>query len=116
MLAGSIMLKFRLRVSHPERPAGEYLAEQKNKILARIGLFRRNLRWFLPPSVLGLLLWQVAPIHSVIVKWGLLVLVILQCIIVYWLMERKIRKDMLSVVEEIDQEIDDYKRKALLED
>jgi len=116
MLAGSIRLKLRSRVSHPELPPDKYLMEQRNKILERIALFRVSLRFVLPASILGLLLWLVMPVHSFIVKIVLVGMIAVHYVIGYWYANRRIRKEMVSVIEEIDQEIADYKRKVLLED
>ena len=64
MLAGSIILKYRLRESHPWLPEEEFLAEERKKIAARIALLRRNVRWFFIPAMAGLLTWQIGLSHS----------------------------------------------------
>jgi hypothetical protein len=109
MLAGSIILKFRLRQSHPELPREEYLAEQRKKIEARIALLRRNTRWFFIPSMAGFLMWQMGLSHSLEIAVALVILVALASAGMLWFYRWKLRKDLLPILEEIDRELSSYR-------
>ena len=109
MLAGSVILKFRLRESHPELPREEYLAEERIKIAARIALLRRNVRWFFFPSMSGLLAWQAGLSHSVRMVLALSVIVALASAGTFWFYRWKLRKDLLPILEEIDRELEYYR-------
>jgi uncharacterized membrane protein YqjE len=113
MLAGSIILRFRLRVSHPEWPEEKYLAEQRKKITARIALVRRNMIWFFAPSLLGFLLWQAVPAHSIKMVIVIVILAVLVLIGGIWRCRWMLRKDLLPILEEIDQELADLERKPV---
>jgi len=114
MLTGTIIQKLRLRVSHPERPADAYLLEQKNKILARIGLIRFYIRCLVPTAAFGLVLC-ILPIHSINAKLIILIMLVLTLILGYWLIIRKIRNELLTVTE-IDQEIAAFENRRVLPD
>jgi integrase len=77
MLAGTSILRWRQRISHRWLPGEAYLAEERMKITARIALLRRNLTWFLIPSVLGFLLWRIPLSHTVQMTIALIALVVL---------------------------------------
>ena len=106
MLAGSIILKFRLRESHPELPDEEFLAEERKQIVARIALLRRNVRWFLIPALLGFLAWQAGLAHSVKMVVALAVIVTLASTGIFWFYRWKLRKDLLPILEDIDRELE----------
>jgi len=112
MLAGSVILKFRLRESHPELPREEYLAEQRKKIAARIALLRRNVRWFFIPSILGLLTWQTGLSHSVQMAVALVVIVTLSSAGIFWFYRWKLRKDLLPILEDIDRELEYFRNNS----
>ena len=107
MLAGSIILKFRLRVSHPELPRKEYLMEQRRKISARIALLRNLMTWFFIPAMLGFLFWQVALSHSIQMKIVLIILAALACVGGFLCYRWQIRRGLLPMLEEIDRELDE---------
>jgi hypothetical protein len=107
MLAGSIILKYRLRVSHPELPRKEFLAEQRRKISARIALLQNNMTWFLIPAMLGFLLWQVTLSHSIQMKIVLIILAALACVGAFWCGRWQIRRELRPMLEEIDRELDE---------
>jgi hypothetical protein len=106
MLAGSIILKFRLRASHPWLPEEEFLAEQRQKIVARIALLRRNVKWFLIPGMLGLLAWQAGLSHSVQMIIALAVVAAFSFAGIFWFYRWKLRKDLLPVLEDIDRDLE----------
>ena len=54
MVAGIIILRYRLRESHPWLPDEEFLNEERKKIEAQIALLRRNALWLFIPAVAGL--------------------------------------------------------------
>jgi uncharacterized membrane protein (DUF485 family) len=106
MLSGSIILKYRMRVSHPELPPREYLAEQRKKIAARIAIFKRNI-WILIPTILGFAAYSAAPlntIHRIAVFAIFAVLAFVGC---FWFTRRKMKRDLLPLLEGIDREIAD---------
>jgi FtsH-binding integral membrane protein len=110
MLAGSIILKYRLRESHPELPREEYLAEQRKKIAARIALLRRNVRWFFIPSLLGLLTWQLGLSHSVQMVVALVIIATLVSTGAFWFYRWKLRKDLLPILDDIDRELESFRK------
>ncbi len=106
MLAGSVILKYRLRKSHPALPRDQFLAELRNKTEARIALLRRNMRWFMIPALLGLLAWQAGESHSVQMVAALAGLVAVGYAGVFWFYRWKLRNDFLPLIEEIDRELE----------
>ena len=85
MLAGTIILRQRQRISHPWLPEEAFLAEERMEITARIALLRRNLTWLLTPSVVFSALASTAITHNpddhyahnpggFVIRWGYLVL------------------------------------------
>ena len=106
MLAGSIVLKYRLRDSHPERSREEFLDEERKKIAARIALLRRNLMWLFIPSMLGFLTWQIALAHSIQMVIALAVIAAIASAGAFWLYRWKLRKDLLPILKEIDRELE----------
>jgi hypothetical protein len=111
MLAGSVILRFRLKESHPELPREEYLAEQRKKIAARIALLRRNARWFLIPSLLGLLTWQTGLSHSVQMVVALVLIVTLASAGIFWFYRWKLGKELLPLLDDIDRELEYFRNK-----
>jgi hypothetical protein len=109
MLAGSIILKYRLRESHPELPSEEYLAEERKKIEARIALLRRNATWLLIPCMSGFLTWQIALSHSAGMVVALVAIAAIASSGMLCLYRWKLRKDLLPVLEDIDRELE-YER------
>jgi hypothetical protein len=105
MLAGSVIMKFRLRQSHPELPHEEYLAEQRKKIEARIALLRRNARWCFIPSMAGFLMWQMGLSHSLEIAVALAIFAALASAGMFWSYRWKLRKDLLPIINEIDHEL-----------
>jgi hypothetical protein len=105
MLAGSVIMKFRLRQSHPELPHEEYLAEQRKKIEARIALLRRNARWFFIPSMVGFLMWQMGLSHSLEIAVALVIFGALASVGMFWAYRWKLRKELFPILEEIDHEL-----------
>jgi hypothetical protein len=112
MLAGSIILKYRLRVSHPWLPEKEFLAEEREKIIARIALLRRNVKWFFIPSMSGLLAWQVGLSHSAQMVAALVVAVGLASAGTFWFYRWKLRTDLLPILEDIDRELESFRNKS----
>ena len=110
MLAGSVSLRFRLRTSHPEWPDGKYLAEQRERISARITLVRRNMTWLFPPSLLGFLLWQIGLSHSIRMTVVIVIVVVIAFLGTIWWGRQMLRKDLLPMLKAIDQELADLKR------
>jgi hypothetical protein len=106
MLASSIILKYRLRESHPWLPEEEFLDEERKKIVAQIGLLQRNAKWFFIPSILGLLAWQAGQSHSVQMVAALALIVTLASAAMFWFYRWKLRKDLLPMLEEIDRELE----------
>jgi hypothetical protein len=107
MLAGSIILKYRLHESHPELPYRQFLAEERKKICARIALLQRNTRWFFIPCMLGLAAWRIAPAHSLgmaITLAGVAVASVAAWGFYRW----KMRKELTPMLEEIDRDIQEW--------
>jgi FtsH-binding integral membrane protein len=113
MLAGIVSLTFRLRISHPEWPEKKYLVEQREKISGRIALVRRNRTWFFIPSLLGFLLWQIVLSPSIPMAAVMVILVALVVTGGIWWSRRMLRKDLLPLLEEIDQELRDLGKKPV---
>ena len=112
MLAGSIILKYRLRVSHPWLPEEEFVAEEREKIIARIALLRRNVRWFFIPSMLGFLAWQAGLSHSAQMVAALVVAAGLASAGTFWFYRWKLRTDLLPILEDIDRELESFRNKS----
>src|SRR5271157_3349012 len=112
MLAGSIILKYRLRESHPWLPEEEFLAEQRKKIAARIALLRRNVRWFFIPSMLGFLAWQGGLSHSVPMVVAFVMIVALVSTGTFWFYRWKLRTDLLPILEDIDRELESFRNNS----
>ena len=112
MLAGSIILKYRLRVSHPWLPEEEFVAEEREKIIARIALLRRNVKWFFIPSMSGLLAWQVGLSHSAQMVAALAIIVALASAGTFWFYRWKLRTDLLPILEDIDRELESFRNKS----
>ena len=109
MLAGSVILKYRLRVSHPWLPEKEFVAEEREKIAARIALLRRNVKWFLIPALLGFVAWQAGLAHSAKMVIALVVVATLACAGIFWFYRWKLRKDLLPILEDIDRELEYFR-------
>jgi hypothetical protein len=109
MLAGSIILKYRLRESHPELPAEKYLAEQRKKVCDRIALLRRNTMWLLIPCMSGFLIWQIALSHSIQMAVALLAIAATVSAGLFCFYRWKLRKDLLPELEAIDRDLE-YER------
>ena len=109
MLAGSVILKYRLRKSHPWLPEEEFLAEEREKIAARIALLRRNVRWFLIPALLGFVAWQAGLAHSAKMVIALVVVATLACAGIFWFYRWKLRKDLLPILDDIDRELESFR-------
>jgi len=112
MLAGSIILKYRLRESHPWLPEEEFLAEQRKKIAARIALLRRNVKWFFIPSMLGFLAWQAGLSHSAQMVAALAIIVALVSAGAFLFYRWKLRTDLLPILEDIDRELESFRNKS----
>jgi len=112
MLAGSVILKYRLRVSHPWLPEKEFLAEEREKIIARIALLRRNVRWFFIPSMSGLLAWQAGLSPSVPMVVAFVMIVALVSTGTFWFYRWKLRTDLLPILEDIDRELESFRNKS----
>jgi len=112
MLAGSVILKYRLRVSHPWLPEKEFLAEEREKIIARIALLRRNVRWFFIPSMLGFLAWQAGLSHSAQMVAALAIIVALVSAGAFLFYRWKLRTDLLPILEDIDRELESFRNKS----
>jgi hypothetical protein len=109
MLGGSVILKYRLRVSHPWLPEKEFVAEEREKIAARIALLRRNVKWFLIPALLGFVAWQAGLAHSAKMVIALVVVATLACAGIFWFYRWKLRKDLLPILEDIDRDLEYYR-------
>lgn len=103
MTAGAVILKFRLRVSHPELPREQYLAEQRSKIEARISLLRRNIRWLLIPAMSGLVIWQSGSVRIAAAVLGIAAPVSAAAV---WWCRRRIQQELLPALHEIEREIE----------
>ena len=112
MLAGSVILKYRLRVSHPWLPEKEFLAEEREKIIARIALLRRNVRWFFIPSMSGLLAWQAGLSPSVPMVVAFVMIVALVSTGTFWFYRWKLRTDLLPILEDIDRELEYFRNSS----
>jgi hypothetical protein len=112
MLAGSIILKYRLRESHPWLPEEEFVAEEREKIIARIALLRRNVKWFFIPSMSGLLAWQGGLSHSAQMVAALAIIVALASAGTFWFYRWKLRTDLLPILEDIDRELESFRNKS----
>lgn len=104
-LFSNYILKRRYRETRPELPRKEYLADQREKILARIRLVRRNMMWLLMPSFAGFLLWEIVQAHSKLEVLLLVNIAVIGCIAAIWLGWRHLTKELLPVLEEIDREL-----------
>ena len=109
MLAGSVIMRYRLRESHPWLPEEEFLAEERKKIAARIALLRRNVTWFLIPALFGFLAWQAGLSHSVKMVVALVVIVALASVGIFWFYRWKLRKDLLPILDDIDRELEYFR-------
>jgi hypothetical protein len=112
MLGGSVILKYRLRVSHPWLPEKEFVAEEREKIAARIALLRRNVKWFLIPALLGFVAWQAGLAHSAKMVIALVVVATLACAGIFWFYRWKLRKDLLPILEDIDRELEYFRNSS----
>jgi hypothetical protein len=110
MLAGSIILRYRQRESHPWLPDEEFLNEQRKKVCGRIALLRRNTRWLFIPCMSGFLMWQIALSHSLQMVIALVAIAAIVSAGVFWLYRWKIQKDLLPELEAIDRDLE-YERK-----
>jgi hypothetical protein len=106
MAAGVIILRFRLRESHPWLPEKEFLCEERNKITARIGLLRRNAKWLLIPGLLGLLTWQIALSPSILMAVALISIAAIVYAGTFLFYRWKLRKELLPVLNDIDRELE----------
>jgi hypothetical protein len=106
MLAGSVIMKYRLRKSRPWLPREQFLAELRKKTEARMALLRRNIRWFLIPALLGFLSWQAGQSHSIQMVVAFVLIVILGFAGLFWFYRWKLRKDLLPLLEDIDRELE----------
>jgi hypothetical protein len=119
VLCGAIALGFhyvmkrRLREASRGLPREEYLAEQKEIILARIKILWGNLTWLLGPAFAGFLVWVIAGTNSKATILVFISLAIITGVITIWCIRRMIRKDLLPMIEDIDQELADLERKPV---
>lgn len=112
MVAGVIILRIRLRDSHPWLPEKEFLNEERNKIEARIALLRRNATWFFIPGMAGFLTWQIALSHSLQMVIALAGVAAIASSAVFWLYRWKLKKELLPELEAIDRDIEDERKNA----
>ena len=98
----------RARVSHPWLPEKEFLAEEREKIAARIALLRRNV-WLVIPALFGLLAWQAGLSHSAKIVVALVAIVALAGAGAFWFYRWKFRKDLLPILEDIDRDLEYYR-------
>ena len=112
MVGGTIILKYRLRESHPWLPDEEFLNEERKKIEARIALLRRNARWFFLPSVAGLLMWQVRLSRSFVTAVAFAVFIVLSAVGTFWFYRWKLRTDLLPLLEDIDRDLQHCRENA----
>jgi hypothetical protein len=110
MVAGIIILRFRLRESHPWLPEEEFLNEERKKIEARIALLRRNAIWLFIPSIAGFLTWQTALSSSV--EWIVAIIIItaLASIGAFLFYRWKLRTDLLPMLEDIDRDLEQVRK------
>lgn len=106
MMAGTIILRYRLQESHPWLPEEEFLNEERNKIEAQIALFRRNVLWLAIPTMAGFLTWQITLSRSV--QWTVAIIIhaAIALIGAFWFYRRKLRKDLLPMLEDIDRDLE----------
>jgi hypothetical protein len=112
MLAGIIILRYRLRESHPWLPDEEFLNEERKKIEARIALLRRNVIWLLIPSITGFLMWQIALSSSV--QWTVAIIIhaAIALIGMFLFYRWKLRRDLLPILEGIDRDLEQVRSHA----
>jgi uncharacterized membrane protein YeiB len=110
MLAGSIILKYRQRESHPWLPVEKYFAEQRKKVYDRIALWRRNTRWLLIPCMAGFLTWQIVLSHSLQMKIALVCIGVIVSAGLYGLYRRKLQKEFLPELEAIERDFEDEQK------
>jgi hypothetical protein len=106
MLAGSIILRYRQRESHPWLPEEEFLNEERTKIVARIALLRRNMMWLFIPAMSGFLTWQTMLSHSLQMVVALVVIAAIVSAGMFWLYRWKLQKDLLPELDDIDHELE----------
>jgi hypothetical protein len=112
MLAGSIILRYRQRESHPWLPEEAFLNEERKKIVARIALMRRNTMWLFIPCMLGFLTWQLELSHSHQMVIALLAIAAVASAGMFWLYRWKLRKDLLPMLEDIDRDLEQVRKDA----
>ncbi len=112
MLAGSIILRYRLRKSHPWLPEEEFLNEERKKIVARLALMRRNTMWLSIPCMLGFLTWQIALSHSLNMVIALVAIAAIASAGMFCLYRWKLRKDLLPMLEDIDRDLEQVRKDA----
>jgi hypothetical protein len=110
MLAGSIILSYRRRESHPWLPEEKFLAEERKKVCDQIALLRRNTRWLFIPCMSGFLTWQIALSHSLQMVIALAGIAAIVSAGAFWLYRWKLQKDLLPELEAIDRDLE-YERK-----
>jgi hypothetical protein len=112
MVAGIIILRFRLRESRPWLPENEFLNEERKKIEARIALLRRNAICLFIPSIAGFLTWQIALSSSV--KWIVAIIIIaaLASIGAFLFYRWMLRTDLLPMLEGIDRDLEQVRSHA----
>jgi hypothetical protein len=109
MVAGSIFLRYRLRESHPWLPDEEFLNEERKKVETRIALLRRNALWLFIPAIAGFLTWQIVLSNSA--EWTVAIIIIaaLASIGSFLFYRRKLRTDLLPMLEDIDRDLEECK-------
>lgn len=109
MLARSVILRFRLRESHPWLPQAEFLEEERKKIVARIELLRRNVTWLLFPCLLGFLTWQIALSHSLGMAVALVVIAAIAAVVAIWFYRWKMKKELAPMLDDIDRDLEELR-------
>jgi hypothetical protein len=110
MLAGTIILRYRQRKSHPWLPEQEFLNEERNKIVARIALLRRNVMWLFIPCMSGFLTWQIKLAHSLRMVVAFVAIAAIASLGMFCLYRWKLKKDLLPMLEDIDRDIEEAKK------
>jgi hypothetical protein len=106
-IASYFILRRRFEKSRPELPRREYLAEQKAKITIQIKLVERTIMWLLMPAFAGFALHMSAQSHSNAEVLLIVIVVMIGCAIGIWCGRRIVRKKLLPMLEDIEQELAD---------
>jgi uncharacterized protein YneF (UPF0154 family) len=106
-IASYFILKRRFEKTRPELPRREYLTEQKAKIMTQIKLVERTMIWLLIPGFAGFALHVSASAHSRSEVILFVIIAMIGCLAGVLGSRRIIRKKLLPMLEDIEQELAD---------